>query len=83
MERKNPYQSTLPIDLSGPETLYRQNLFNAIDRTKTSLIRMQDFLDHCCKTKELFYLTEDLPLLENAYLVLKMLQLNNQEQINR
>ena len=81
--RPNPLQKTLPVGFEPNEVMYRNNLFNQIDKNKSQVIRMQDTTDFFYLNKELTFLTEELKVLEEAYQTVKMLQFNSQEQLNR
>jgi hypothetical protein len=76
-KKHNPLVKVLPIGHEPDQVLYRNQLFNQIDRNKSAQIRMQDTCDHFYHNKDLEFTTNDLKVLETAYQTIKMLQFNS------
>lgn len=54
-----------------------------MDKSKFGHVKMQDIVDFWQKSKEHEFLVQDVKVLEMAYRVIKMLQLNSQEPLTR
>lgn len=63
----------LPISLSPEHVLFRNQIFNSIDKCKLGYITMQGFVDILAKQSEYDFLFKDIRVLENAYRVIKMI----------
>lgn len=77
LNKASPLSKILPISNSAEETQFRTHLFNTIDKSKFGYISMQNVVDVLSKDKNYEVLLRDLSVWENAYRVIKMLQMNS------